>query len=382
MMMLALLSAAIWAYLILARGGFWRAAERDEPDVAASPSAWPAVVAVVPARNEADVIGRAVTSLLVQDYAGPFRVVIVDDDSADATAQEATAAAAQLSKSDRLTILRGSPLPNGWTGKLWALHQGLIAADETAPTYYWLSDADITYKPDTLRMMVARAAQGDLAAVSLMARLRCVSFAEKMLIPAFIFFFQMLYPFRWVNQAGSRTAAAAGGCVLVNRKVLTELGGIAAIRGALIDDCTLAALLKGQGRKIWLGLTHRADSIRIYDHFDDIRRMVARSAYAQLRYSSAILLATLIGMALVYVVPPAIALFGSAPANYIALATWAGMALVFIPTLQYYNVSWLWGPFLPVIAVCYMAFTLDSALQYAAGRGGQWKGRVQASRDM
>ncbi len=168
----------------------------------------------------------------------------------------------------------------------------------------------------------------------------------------------------------------------MKRDVLAELGGIAAIRGAWIDDCTLAALLKGKGRRIWLGLTHRADSIRVYDRFEDIRRMVARSAYAQLRYSPAILLATLIGMAIVYVVPPAFALFGPAPANYIALATWISMALVFVPTLQYYGLTWLWAPFLPIIALFYMAFTLDSAWQYAAGRGGQWKGRVQASRDM
>ncbi|MDQ0470581.1 glycosyltransferase [Labrys wisconsinensis] len=380
-MVLALLAAAVWIVLIAARGGFWRAAERDEPAAGAAPAAWPAVVAVVPARNEADVIARAVGSLLAQDYPGPFRVVLTDDNSEDGTAEQARAAAQALGAGERLTILSGAPLARGWTGKLWALSQGIAAAEANAPAYLWLSDADIVYTPDCLRTMVIRAEAGRLAAVSLMARLRCESLAERMLVPAFIFFFQMLYPFRWVNQAGARTAAAAGGCVLVRREALAGIGGIGAIRGALIDDCTLAAQLKRRGGRIWLGLTGRATSIRASERFEDIRRMVARSAYAQLRYSPLMLAGTILGMLLVYVAPPAIALFGPAPARYVALATWVAMALAFVPTLRFYDRSWLWGPLLPVIAVCYMGFTVDSALQHRAGRGGMWKGRAQAPRD-
>jgi len=230
--------------------------------------------------------------------------------------------------------------------------------------------------------MVMRAEGSGLAAVSLMAQLRCESVAERMLIPAFIFFFQMLYPFGWVNRPASATAAAAGGCILVRRDALAGIGGIGAIRGALIDDCTLAARLKGKGGAVWLGLTRRARSIRAYDRFDDIRRMVARSAYAQLGYSPPMLLGTVIGMALVYVAPPAIALFATSPARYVALGTWIAMALAFMPTLRFYGVSRLWGPFLPVIAACYMGFTCDSAVQHMAGRGGLWKGRIQAPRDI
>jgi len=345
------------------------------------PAQWPAVTAVVPARNEADVIAHAVGSLLQQDYPGRFDVVLVDDNSDDGTGTHALATAQAAGEQARLSVLTGRPLPRGWTGKLWALSQGVEAAGRGEPAYFWLSDADIVYAPDTLRSMVTRAEAQQLAAVSLMARLRCESFAERMLIPAFIFFFQMLYPFGWVNRAGSATAAAAGGCVLVRRDALAGIGGITAIRDALIDDCTLAAHLKRKGGRIWLGLTNRARSIRIYDRFGDIRHMVARSAYAQLGYSPWLLLGTILGMALVYVAPPAIALFGPAPARYVAAGAWIAMALAFVPTLRFYKLSWAWGPFLPVIAACYMGFTCDSAVQHMAGRGGLWKGRVQAPRD-
>ncbi|MDQ0391968.1 glycosyltransferase [Labrys monachus] len=380
-LLLALASAAVWVGLIALRGGFWLSSVRDEPSAGPAPAQWPPVVAVVPARNEADVVAHAVGSLLAQDYPGQLRVVLVDDNSDDGTAEQAMAAAEAAGGGARLSVLSGQPLPRGWTGKLWALSQGVEAAGRSEPSYLWLSDADIVYTPDTLRSMVTRAEAGGLAAVSLMARLRCESPAERMLIPAFIFFFQMLYPFAWVNRPAAATAAAAGGCVLVRSDALAGIGGIGAIRGALIDDCTLAARLKGKGGRIWLGLTNRARSIRVYDRFDDIRRMVARSAYAQLGYSPLTLLGTVLGMALVYVAPPAIALFGPSPARYVALATWIAMALAFVPTLRFYRVSWLWGPFLPVISACYMGFTCDSAIQHIAGRGGLWKGRVQAPRD-
>jgi hopene-associated glycosyltransferase HpnB len=381
MTFVALLSAAVWAYLFLGRGGFWLARDRDDIDTIAPPETWPSVVAVIPARNEADVIGRVIGSLLRQDYAGSFRIVLVDDNSSDGTAAAVEATAREAGAADRVSVLKGAPLPAGWTGKLWALHQGTLAAEPIGPEFVWLSDADIVYAPDTLRSLVARAEAGKLSAVSLMARLNCESFAERTLIPAFIFFFQMLYPFRWVNDPEARTAAAAGGCVLARREALTSVGGVASIRGALIDDCSLAARLKGNGDAIWLGLTRRAVSIRPYPRFANVRAMVSRSAYAQLRFSPLLLLGTLLGLTLVYLAPLLLALFGPHPARWIALCAWAAMTLAFAPTVRFYGLSWAWSLLLPAIAACYMGFTLDSAVKHAAGRGGAWKGRMQAALD-
>ncbi|NIX78234.1 glycosyltransferase [Microvirga terricola] len=382
MIVIALITAVVWIYLLTARGDFWRALDFDTSVIESPNNTWPSVIAVVPARNEAGVVAHSLRSILVQDYRGSFGVILVDDNSDDGTSEVAQWAAIGVNREDCLSVIRGRHLPKGWTGKLWALNQGVEAASQTEPTYYWFSDADIVYTPDTLRTMVLRADKNNLSAVSLMARLRCQSFAERMLIPAFIFFFQMLYPFRWVNQAGSRTAAAAGGCILVRRAALADIGGLMAIRDALIDDCTLAAHLKRNTGRIWIGLTHRAESIRAYDRLNDIRRMVARSAYAQLRYSPTLLLCTLVGMVIVYVTPPAVALASTPPARYVAIFAWTAMALAFVPTLRFYKASWLWSALLPVIALCYAAFTLDSAAQHVAGRGGLWKGRVQAPRDV
>ena len=291
----ALVALAVWITLLFARGGFWRCAQRDDRGEAqADPAHWPSVVAVVPARNEADMIPRSLASLLAQDYSGPFSTILVDDSSDDGTLEAARAMAAGAA--GRLAIVEGAPLPAGWTGKLWAVAQGVAHADASAmpPDYLLLTDADIGYRPDALRGLVRRAEAGGLVLVSLMAKLRCESFAERALIPAFIFFFQMLYPFAWVNRRDARTAAAAGGCMLVRRDALAGAGGIGSIRGALIDDCALAALLKRHG-PIWLGLTERVHSLRPYPRFDDIRRMVARSAYAQLRFSRWLLAATIAG---------------------------------------------------------------------------------------
>jgi len=282
--------------------------------------------------------------------------------------------------SERLTVIEGRTLPAGWTGKLWAVKQGLdiVASRASLPTYVLLTDADIVYSGDVVMRLVARAEAEQLTMASVMADLRCESFAERSLIPAFIFFFQMLYPFAWVNQARSAVAAAAGGCMLVRADVLRRAGGIEVIRGALIDDCALAKALKVHG-PIWLGLTDRVHSIRPYPAFADIRRMVARSAYAQLRYSPVLLLGTVAGMVLTYLVPPFVAVFGSGTARAIGIGTWALMAVVFQPTLRLYRLSPLWGFALPAIAFEYLLFTLDSAYQYVRGRGGAWKGRVQAN---
>jgi hopene-associated glycosyltransferase HpnB len=374
----ALLALAVWTYLLSARGGFWRCSERDDRDVPkADPAHWPGVVAVVPARNEADMIPHSLASLLRQDYPGPFSVVLVDDSSDDGTLEAARALAA--SAPCRLATVQGEPLAPGWTGKLWAVSQGVdrVDASATPPEYVLLTDADIGYGPGALRSLVRRAEADGLVLTSLMVKLRCRSLAEHALIPAFVFFFQMLYPFAWVNRRDTRTAAAAGGCMLVRRAALGRAGGIGSIRGALIDDCALAARLKQCG-PIWLGLTRQIDSLRPYPRVDDIRRMVARSAYAQLRFSPWLLAATIVGLALAYLAAPVIAVFGSGVARWTAATAWMLMAVAFWPTLRFYRLSPLWAPMLPVIAAMYLGFTLDSAFQHVRGRGGLWKGRVQA----
>jgi hopene-associated glycosyltransferase HpnB len=374
----ASIALVVWLYLLLARGAFWRCGERDD-SAPAGLTVWPraAVAAIVPARNEADCIGDSIGSLLRQDYAGRWTIVLVDDDSADGTADIARAAA---QADDRLRVMRGRGLPAGWTGKLWALKQGIDAAMnvQEPPDYLLLTDADIVHSTESLSRLVAHAESSRLVLTSLMVKLRCESFAEHANIPAFIFFFQMLYPFRWVNRPQSTVAAAAGGCMLVRADTLRKAGGIEVIRGALIDDCALAKALKVHG-PIWLGLTERVRSIRPYPAFADIRRMVARSAYAQLRYSPLLLLGTVAGMVLTYLVPPLMAIFGSGAARGIGIGTWALMAITFQPTLRLYRLSPLWGIALPAIALQYMLFTLDSAYQYVRGRGGAWKGRVQAN---
>jgi len=374
---LAAISAAVWIYLVFARGWFWLGRERDDTAIVA-PAAPPSVAIVVPARNEADGIAQSVTSLLAQDYPA-LSLVVVDDDSQDGTADIARAAAAGLGAQGRLTVLSGQPLPSRWTGKLWAVKQGIATAEEKfAPKYLMLTDADIVHAPDTLSWLVSHSEQHALVLNSLTARWRCENLAERFHIPAFIYFFEMLYPFAWVNRPDHRTAGAAGGCMLLRTDALRAAGGIDVIRDALIDDCALAAAMKKQG-PIWLGLTDRVVSIRPYASWGEIRRMVARSAYAQLNYSPLMLLGTILGMALTYLVPPLFALFGSGWAQLLGFAAWALMAISFQPVLRLYRLSPLWGVALPAISFLFMLYTLDSAYQYAAGRGGSWKGRIQAA---
>ena len=377
---IAWVSLAAWIYLIAARGGFWRAAERDDREQPAEPRSWPAVAAVIAARDEADVVAESLGSLLRQDYPGTFTIIVVDDQSRDGTAEAARACAARQGAADRLTVLPGRKLPAGWSGKIFAMKQGIEHVESRAKdpaAYLLLTDADIAYAPDALTTLVARAQARDLVLASLMARLRCESWAERALIPAFIFLFQMLYPFAWVNRPRSTTAAAAGGCMLVRRDALDAVGGIEKIRAALIDDCALGRELKAVG-PIWLGLTRRARSLRAYPRISDVRRMVSRSAYDQLRYSPALLIGTVAGLALTFLAPPLLALLGSGLAQALGLAAWGLMAIAFQPILRFYAVSPLWGAALPAIAAFYLAFTLDSAYQHLRGRGGLWKGRVQA----
>jgi hopene-associated glycosyltransferase HpnB len=369
---------AIWLYLLAGRGGFWLARVRDEMIIAASPERWPAVVAIVPARNEADVIAQSVRSLLGQDYPGPFRIVVVDDGSSDGTAAAALQAPTTSTRERALDVISGAELPSGWTGKLWALEQGVRHAKAAgASDYFLLTDADIGHAPDNLRALVARAEQEGRVLVSLMAELSCTTWSERFLIPAFVFFFQMLYPFGWVAQNDRKMAAAAGGCMLVKRDALERAGGIASVRAEIIDDCAMARRLKRQG-PIWLGLTRRARSLRPYGGFAAIGRMVSRSAYAQLGYSPFVLTGTVAAMALIYVAPPLIALFAEGPARWAGLAACLVMALSMQPMLRFYRISPIWGLALPAMGAAYTLFTVQSAFAVWRGRGGLWKGRVQA----
>ena len=370
---IAALSLAIWLYLLLGRGLFWLARERDDRDEPAEPTVWPSVVAVVPARDEADVIACSIGSLLAQDYPGEFRVVLVDDQSGDGTGELARG----LTRAERLEVLSGATLPRGWVGKMWAVSQGIAHASQAAPEYLLLTDADIGHRPDNLRKLVARAEAGRLALVSLMVRLHCRTLPERMLIPAFVFFFDMLFPFGWVNDPHRKLAAGAGGCMLVRRSALEAAGGITTIKDAIIDDCALADRLKRQG-PIWLGLTLRAKSLRPYRNFGEIARMVSRSAYAQLRYSPWMLAGALIGMALTYLAPAALTLSLQGWAAALGALSWLLMAISFQPMLRLYGLSPLWGLALPLIGALYTLFTVQSAIQVWRGRGGMWKGRAQA----
>jgi hopene-associated glycosyltransferase HpnB len=381
---LSILSLVVWCVLLFARGGFWRT--RCVPPVAAEAmaafGAWPRVGAIVPARNEADVIGAAVTSLIEQAYAGPFHVVVVDDHSTDGTADAARAAALARGMPERLTVIAAEPLPAGWSGKVWAQSQGVaaVAARGLPAEYLLLTDADIAHPPDAVSELVARATIERRDLVSLMVRLRCDSFWEKALIPAFVFFFAKLYPFKWVNHPRNKTAAAAGGCMLVKRVALEEAGGMASIRAALIDDCSLAARIKHRGQgghAIRLDVAAKSHSLRPYDGPGEIWNMIARTAFTQLRYSPWLLAGTLAAMVVIYLAPPVVAI-ALGPLGWPAWLAWGAMCCAYAPMLRYYGRSPWWAPALPLIALFYVGATLASAVRYWRGKGGQWKARVQA----
>ena len=380
---LALLTLAIWLALIFARGFFWQARESDESlaPVAAEAAASLRVTAIVPARDEARTIARCVTSLLRQEGGVAFDIVVVDDQSGDGTGEIARKAAEAAGAADRLTVLRGEDPPPGWTGKINAMRAGLAHVDSRAgpaPDYILFTDADIEHAPDTLARLVGGAERGRLSLVTLMAKLACDSAAERWLTPAFVYFFQMLYPFAWVNDPRRGAAAAAGGCMLVRREALTNAGGLEVIRDALIDDCALGAALKKTG-PVFLGLTTRAASLRPYPHLSDIRRMVVRSAYAELDYSPLKLAFATLGMALTFVAPAVLAGHSESTTGMMALAAYMMMVLSYRPMLRFYGLGAWRGLFLPAVAVFYMVFTLESALAHMRGRGGAWKGRYQAA---
>jgi len=374
-----------WIYLLVGHGGFWRTDQRLPPGAREFP-AWPEVVAIVPARDEADVLPHTLPTLLAQDYGGRFSVVLVDDESADGTPD----VAARLDQAGRLKVISGSPTPSGWAGKVWAMAQGVQAAGE--PEYLLFTDADISYGQGVVGKLVASAGSADPGAgralVSQMALLRSDGPAERLLIPAFVYFFAQLYPFRRVNSRRSRTAAAAGGCMLVRREVLAAAGGLDRISGARIDDVALGGLLKRAGNDCWLGFSTEVTSRRSY-RLSDVWDMVARSAYTQLRYSPAALIGTVIGLVWLYLVPPAASAAGLAlvatgalpawPAAALAatgLAGWVIMSVTYVPMLRLSRLSTLRAPTLPLIATMYAAMTITSAWRHLKGRGGAWKGRI------
>ncbi len=362
MLFLAALSLAVWVYLLLGHGVFWQAGPMLAPACPALPA--PALAVVVPARDEAASIGRAMRSLLAQDYPGPYRIILVDDGSVDGTAEIAAGLA-----DPRLHIITGAERPAGWSGKLWALHQGIEAA--SGAELLLLTDADIEHRPEHAATLVAHAQAAQLDMVSEMVALNCQSWAERALVPAFVFFFALLYPFDLVNDPGSRVAAAAGGTVLIRTSALARVGGLAAMRGALIDDVTLAGLVKQDGR-IWLGHSALATSIRPYPRVGDIWAMVTRTAFVQLRFSFWLVAGTVVGMVLVWIVPVVAALAGHGLARVAGVLGWVAMGVAYAPTLRRFGLSFAWAPFLPLVALFYTGATIGSAVR---GRGVNWKRR-------
>ena len=378
---LALLAVFIWIYLLFLRGGFWQVAVPGILPAIPVTSQIPSLAVVIPARNEAAGIGVTVTSLLKQDYPGQVRIFVVDDHSTDGTGDLARRAGTELGSEDRLTVIEARDLPAGWTGKLWAVSEGLEAAKDFAPDYILMTDADITHSPSNLSQLVARSKLEDLDLASQMVLLHCGSFAERSLIPAFVFFFFMLYPPAWIADPAERTAGAAGGCMLIRAPALARIGGIGAIRGALIDDCALAAAIKKSGGRIRLDVTRDTSSSRVYGSFAEIWSMIARNAYTQLHYSPLLLAGTLVGLFLTYLAPPLLVWHGHGWARFLGLVAWAMMIVALRPTLRLYERSAGWGVALPLTAAFYAAATIGSAVNYWRGRGGQWKGRVQAGHE-
>jgi hopene-associated glycosyltransferase HpnB len=424
----ALISLIIWLYLLLAHGNFWNLHPFDDDNAThPAPSNWPAVTAIIPARNEAETIAQTIASLTQQNYPGKFSIIVVDDHSEDATAKLASQATQQDHSTQNatidVTILSAPQLQPGRTGKLSALNAGLsyatqksvhptwppsdfaaregtalavpqfdvvnaaLAPGASGPTYFWFTDADIIHVPGTLTRLVARAEKNNLDLTSLMVLLRAETLPEKFLIPPFLFFFLMLYPPKKIADPESRAAGAAGGCILLRRTVLDRIGGLASIRNEVIDDCALARAVKhlrastnanATPPKIWMGLTRKSHSLRAYTTFAEIRGMIARTAFTQLRYSTLLLIGTLIGLAITYLAPIALLFAHDTPTRVTALAIWLLMSLLFLPTVRFYRISTHWSATLPAAALFYAAATFLSATRYWTNRGAQWKGRSQA----
>ncbi|EXU63275.1 glycosyl transferase family 2 [Streptomyces sp. PRh5] len=429
LMWIAAGSLAAWLWLLLGQGFFWRTdvtLPRTDPDGSGppepdgfgpqEPAIWPSVAVVVPARNESAVLPASLPSLLAQDYPGPAEIFLIDDGSSDGTGKLARELADEHGGLPLTVDSPGEPGP-GWTGKLWAVRHGMALAttrlaadrgdaddadrgdadgrdadckddggadrkDGGGVDYLLLTDADIAHEPDSLRELVRAAETNGLDLVSQMARLRVVTYWERLIVPAFVYFFAQLYPFRWVNRPRGRTAAAAGGCVLLRREAAERAGVPEAIRQAVIDDVALARTVKRSGGRIWLGLADRVDSVRPYPRLGELWRMVSRSAYTQLRHNPLLLLLTVAGLAVVYLVPPAAVVAGvltGRPAPLaLGAAAWALMAGSYIPMLRYYRQTLWLAPLLPLTALLYLLMTVDSAVRHHLGQGAAWKGRTYA----
>jgi hopene-associated glycosyltransferase HpnB len=393
---LGIIALGIWLHLFFGRGWFWRVREVDaDRDESGKLSEWPGVAAVVPARNEAETIGPVAIGLVQQDYPGPFSVIVVDDHSADGTANIARQVAAENGAGERLRVVNAAALPEGWTGKLWALQEGVshgkvnqavMAGDgesgaaSEVPEFYWFTDADVTHAPDTLRRLVVRAVRDKLDLASFMVLLQAKTLPERALIPAFLYFFLTLYPPKWIADEELTTAGAAGGCILLRGQALARMGGFAAIRGEVIDDCALAKAVKLSGGRVWMALTRKSASLRAYGSFREIRDLIARTAFTQLRYSTLALAGTLLGMFLTYGAPVILLFAHDSTARTLGFAAWVLMVLSFLPTVRFYRLSALWAPLLPLAAVFYTYATWLSAVRYWMGKGGLWKGRAQAPR--
>ena len=405
-----MISAAAWVYLVAAHGGFWLTSQRlplarAKTRAKTGATAWPDVAAVVPARNESESLPVTLPGLLTQDYPGDFRVFLVDDNSDDGTAAVAAELGEKAARDGGapLTVVAGQPRPDGWAGKVWAMAQGLAAATGAAitgtaatgtavaaipPEYVLFTDADISWAPTALRDLVEGAEGDDRALVSQMAQLRAETRWERVIVPAFVYFFAQLYPFSKVNDPKSGTAAAAGGCLLVRRSALEQAGGLVPVKGALIDDVAIGTLLKRHGNRTWLGLTTDIRSARPYPSLASLWQMIARSAYVQLRYSPLLLAGTIVGLLLLYVAPPAGAIAalivtaaggggtGTALAGLAGLAGWALMTASYVPMLRLYRLSALRAPALPLVALLYAAMTADSARRHYSGRAVSWRGRA------
>jgi hopene-associated glycosyltransferase HpnB len=374
--LLAAIPLAVWIYLLVARGNFWRV--REDHFEPGAMQAWPRVVAIVPARNEAATMAQAIWSLARQDYSGEFSIIVVDDHSEDDTAALAQQAAIESGASQRVTIHSAAPLAPGWTGKLWALNEGLQAAANSSEEFFWFTDADIEHASDTLRRLVFRAEKESLDLASLMVLLQANTFPERLLIPPFLYFFLMLYPPLWIAAPKGRTAGAAGGCILLRREALERIGGIAAIRSEVIDDCALARAVKRSGGKIWMGLTRTSVSLRSYGTFAEIRDLIARTAFTQLRYSFFLLIATLAGLLVTYLLAWIAFFTLDDPGWLLASTTISIMTATYGATVRFYGLPWLWALTMPFAAMFYGYATCVSAVRYWLGRGGQWKGRAQA----
>ena len=361
----------VWIYLLVGRGRFWLTSRLPVETIQINCGL---IAVVIPARNEAAVIGQSITSLLRQTCADSLRIFVTDDHSTDATAAIAREAAASNAAANALTVISGQPLPPGWTGKLWAVQQGIEQALLLRPQFLLLTDADIEHSPENVATLAAIAEHGGYDLASFMVKLHCRSLAEKLLIPAFVFFFFMLYPPKWIPDARRKTAGAAGGCMLIRPEALARAGGMEAIRSEIIDDCALAAAVKRSGGKVWLGVTPHTCSLRAYESFAEIERMIARTAFNQLRHSAWLLIGALAGLTLMFLLPVTL-LFSGLWA--LGVAAYLLMIAAYLPMVRFYGINFLWALALPFAAAFYMYATLHSAIQYWSGRGGEWKGRAQ-----